>query len=712
MKFGPLDLPSLPALTLPRLPLAAFRRRIVFHGVFLLLALAVVGLALTLLAEEKQRARERYEAGFRQTLSTLAAQLRHPTGQLALINADAVAPSDAGLSPVVLPFSALDYSDPFKARQAVEMSGCAVHWPGDGGQLCVGVGNSAYAGGVVYLVADLVLPPAEPRERGALDLSVVSHAVVRAQTSAGTEHWVAPFEASRDRSVWSDDGGLRGRVTGFSGRGTTLGKESRPVRDFHGWLWQDPGCAEPGQALPDCARRSLLSLRVPVEAWRQALFSQGQRIWPPDDLAQTRLQLQWVAPSGQLLFDSARPGAVQPFSLQQLAGTLSEGEVLRIERLGGASPQLVTQLRGKAQGEGVAAPWLTRLILRLPSSDLRTQVQASETVSHSSGRYQLSLSGELASVDRSLSATATRVSGFVGAMLAAIFLAWLVIELGLIRPVALLTQRAAALNYNMQDPQVERRLGDLEVRDMAGRDEMGILASTLAALLQRVKEGVRREHLRNEQERDMWQAVGHEIMSPLQSLMVLHGDAADPSHRYVQRMQQAVRVLYGTASPSEAISAATVELEALDLDHFLRHVAENAPYAGITDVTYSPASGPVWVQADEHSLEDVVTHVLRNADRYRPAGTPVQLTLDAQDALVALRIRNQGPSIPPEQLETIFEYGVSDGSADGQGEGRGQGLFVARTYMAKMGGTITASNTSGGVEFTLRLPPALPRPAA
>ncbi len=143
MKFGPLDLPSLPALALPRLPLSAFRRRIVFHGVFLLLAQAVVVLALTLLAEEKQRARERYEAGFRQTLSTMAAQLRHPTGQLALINADAAAPSGAGLTPVVLPFSALDYSDPFKARQAVEMSGCAVHWPDDGGQLCVGMGNSA-----------------------------------------------------------------------------------------------------------------------------------------------------------------------------------------------------------------------------------------------------------------------------------------------------------------------------------------------------------------------------------------------------------------------------------------------------------------------------------------------------------------------------------------------------------------------------------------
>ncbi len=712
MNFGPLDLPSLPALTLPRLPLAAFRRRIVFHGVFLLLALAVVGLALTLLAEEKQRARARYEAGFRQTLSTLAAQLRHPTGQLALINADAVAPSAAGLSPVVLPFSALDYSDPFKARQAVEMSGCAVHWPGDGGQLCVGVGNSAYAGGVVYLVADLVLPPAVAREKGTLELDPVSHAVIRAETSAGTERWVAPFEAPGDAPADLGDGGLRGRITGFAGEGPLLVKGSLPVRDFRGWLWQEAGCAVPGQALPDCARRSLLSLRVPVEAWRQALFAKGPRTWPPADLAQTRLHLQWVAPGGRVLFDSARPGAVQPFSLQQLAGTLSEGEVLRIERLGGSTPRLVTQLRGQAQGEGVAAPWLTRLILRLPSSDIRTQVQASETVSTSSGRYQLSLSGELASVDRSLSATATRVSGFVGAMLAAIFLAWLVIELGLIRPVALLTKRAAALNYNMQDPQVERRLGELEVRDMAGRDEMGILASTLAALLQRVKEGVRREHLRNEQERDMWQAVGHEIMSPLQSLMVLHGDAADPSHRYVQRMQQAVRVLYGSASPSEAISAATVDVTALDLDHFLRHVAENAPYAGIADVAYTPAGAPVWVQADEHSLEDVVTHVLRNADRYRPAGTPVQLDLGTQDALVALHIRNQGPSITPGQLETIFEYGVSDGRADGQGEGRGQGLFVARTYMAKMGGTITAANTADGVSLTLRLPRANPRPIA
>lgn len=721
MKLGPLDLPSLPALTLPRLPLSAFRRRIVFHGVFLMLALATVALALTLLAEEKQRSRVRYEAGFEKTLASIAAQLRHPAGQLALGNAQMRAPGSPTLAPMVLPFSALDYSDPFKARQAVEMSGCAVRWPDDGAQLCVGVGNSAYAGGVVYLVADLLLPPATARERGATDLSGVSHATLNARLPGGEsgtdvviERWVAPFEAPADAPVAEADGSLRGRLTGFMGEGQLLARQARPVRDFRGWLWQDAGCAQPGQALPDCARRSLLSLRVPIEAWRSALFRSPQRQWPPTGLDQTVLHLQWWGPGGQLLFDSERAGAAASFSLQELASALAPGEVLRIDRLGTGEPQALAHLQGHAEPAEAAAPWLTRLILRLPSADARTQVQAQDTLSSSSGRYRLVLTGDLRNVDRSLSATATRMIWFVAAMLLAIALAWLLIEVGLIRRVALLTQRAAALRYNMQDPHIDRRLGELDVSDLSGRDEMGILASTLAALLERVKDGARREQVRNAQERDMWHAVGHEIMSPLQSLMVLHGDPQDASHRYVKRMQQAVRVLYGTASPSEAIRAADVAVDVLDLDDFLRHVADNAPYAGIADVRYESAGQAVWIQADAHSLEDVVTHVLRNADRYRPAGSPITLSLDDSGPMTAVAIHNPGPPITAEPLESIFEYGVTDGAtgtragvgiaADAAaGEHRGQGLFVARTYMAKMGGTLTAANRVDGVQFVLQL---------
>lgn len=170
--------------------------------------------------------------------------------------------------------------------------------------------------------------------------------------------------------------------------------------------------------------------------------------------------------------------------------------------------------------------------------------------------------GEAQGVARGLGAVATRMSWYVGAMLAVIALAWMVIEVGLIRRISVLTRRAAAVSHKVQRDE-PARIGELDVSDLRGRDELGILAGGLADLLQRVKSDVQREQLRSQRERDMLQAVGHEILSPLQSLMVLHPDPGDPAHRYVQRMQQAVRELYGQASPSEALVAAQLALSPL-----------------------------------------------------------------------------------------------------------------------------------------------------
>lgn len=225
----------------------------------------------------------------------------------------------------------------------------------------------------------------------------------------------------------------------------------------------------------------------------------------------------------------------------------------------------------------------------------------------------------------------------------------------------------------------------------------------LGDLLQRVNDDVKRERIRVAQEKDQWHAVGHEIMSPLQSLLALHPAPDDPSRRYLGRMQQALRVLYGAASPSEAFESARLAVQVVDIDAFLRHVAQNAPEAGIADVVFQPAGRPVWVRADEYSLEDVVLHVLRNADRHRRPGTPIAIGLDVADGAVQVALHNAGPPIPAELLDRIFEYGVSDQPDAGALGQRGQGLFVARTYMAKMGGTIAAANVADGVRFTLTL---------
>jgi len=184
---------------------------------------------------------------------------------------------------------------------------------------------------------------------------------------------------------------------------------------------------------------------------------------------------------------------------------------------------------------------------------------------------------------------------------------------------------------------------------------------------------------------------------------VLHPDEQDGSRRYLMRMQQAIRVLYGSASPSEAFERTDLNIDALDLDAFLQAVSQNAPSAGISGVHYESGGVPVLARADEFPLEDVVTHVLSNAARFRVPDTLIRMQLEQDAERAQITISNEGPHIAPDMLEKIFEYGVSDQPEAAAQGNRGQGLFVARTYMAKMGGTISARNDVAGVSFVLKL---------
>lgn len=684
MKLGRVDFP-LPDM--PRLGVAAFRNRIVFHLVFVALALATLALAVALLNEERQRNAQRYEQTFARSLGEIVAQLRHPSGQLALMNPEPAQVEAGWVAPLVLPFAAIDFDDATKAQRAVDMAGCGLQYP-SGASLCTAVGSNAYAGGFVYLVAALDAPPLVSRERGALDLADLHRVHISLKRDGVEQHWLAPVEMLDAQ---------RGQLPGFAidaAAGTaTLPRKARPQRDFRGWVWREGPCLSTTDA---CPRRTTISIRLPVDAFREALFRPGGPQWPPADLSRTGLRLALLGPGGTVLFDSASAGAQAPLTLARLSATLAPGETLKITR----GSTIVALLQGNEEAGTPPSPWLTALIQRLPAPTTPRNLQARDTVTTPAGRFDISLSGDLQGLDRSLSASAARLAWPVGAMLGSIALAWLIIEMGLIRRVATLTKRAAALSHQMQQPE-RGELGTLDVADLRGKDELGILAGSLSDLLQHARDSLRREQLRAEREHDQWHAVGHEIMSPLQSLMLLHAGDADPSRRYVQRMQQAVKVLYGQASPSEALAAATLAVGRLDLDAFLRQVAENAAYAGIADVAYAP-SEPAWVQADEYPLEDAITHVLGNADRYRVPGTAITLALRVEGELAVVDIHNQGPHIPDEQLARIFDYGVSDAEPQ-DGVRRGQGLFVAKTYLAKMGGSIAARNVDDGVVFEISL---------
>jgi signal transduction histidine kinase len=701
-----------------------FRLRVFFRGTFLLLALATIGLALVVLQDEKERSYRNYQDGFKKNQAQIAAKLRHPTGQLVLLNPNAYSQTITPLRPVVLPFSALDFDDRNKAQQAVEMAGCLVQYP-NAASMCVAVGNNPFAGGFIYAVGSFNSGALVPHVSGELDLSLAHRVRITVDMRGEQFRWIAPFEATPDMPSVVNSGNaanVRGRLVGFVDNGPVT-PTTRPVRDFRGWLWQDGRCVDGVQAADatTCTKRAFVSVRLPIELFREAIFQKAPNtiVWPPADLGQIKVRVEILGPGeGALLFDSNASGATVPFSWNDLTPLLLPGEKLRVRKLSatintsnnGATNADIINLAGIENSEQ-SSPLIGQLIRRLEVEGYDAPITNREIISTPMGQHELILTGDVRPVNKALTAVATRLSWFVAAMLLAIFVTWLAIELSIIRRITELTRRAVTVSKGVKSTVSNDKLTALDLSDLSdlrGGDELGVLAGGLQDLLQRVNEDVRREHIRVQQEKDTWHAVGHEIMSPLQSLMVLHGSADDPAHRYISRMQQAVRILYGSASPSEAFESSALNVQTLDVNDFLTHIASNSGAAGIAQVVFEPIASTVMVRADEYSLEDAISHVLRNAQRYRVPDTPIRIALRvnlnegaAPEAIVS--ITNQGPQIDGDMLGKIFEYGVSDQQDAAALGNRGQGLFVAKTYMAKMGGTITASNLEGGVCFELRL---------
>ncbi|MDX2138243.1 MAG: sensor histidine kinase KdpD [Chloroflexota bacterium] len=117
------------------------------------------------------------------------------------------------------------------------------------------------------------------------------------------------------------------------------------------------------------------------------------------------------------------------------------------------------------------------------------------------------------------------------------------------------------------------------------------------------------------------------------------------------------------------------------------------------------------VQMDFVLMEQVIINLLDNVAHYTPPTTSVQIEAAAQPQHLLIRVSDDGPGIPHDKLEQIFDkfYRVP-GTPTG---GTGLGLSISRGLVEAHGGTLTAENrATGGAVFTLRLPRgAAPPPA-
>lgn len=105
-------------------------------------------------------------------------------------------------------------------------------------------------------------------------------------------------------------------------------------------------------------------------------------------------------------------------------------------------------------------------------------------------------------------------------------------------------------------------------------------------------------------------------------------------------------------------------------------------------------------------FEQVLVNLLDNAAKYTPAGSTVSIEARRQEADIVLQVRDEGPGIPPAELERIFGKFHRVPVGEHKRAGTGLGLAVCRGFVEALGGTIRADNRSdrSGAVFTLAFP--------
>jgi PAS domain S-box-containing protein len=116
---------------------------------------------------------------------------------------------------------------------------------------------------------------------------------------------------------------------------------------------------------------------------------------------------------------------------------------------------------------------------------------------------------------------------------------------------------------------------------------------------------------------------------------------------------------------------------------------------------------PVLVEGDSARLNQIFGNILSNAAKYTGRGGNIAVKIEAIDGEATVSIKDDGPGIPPESLDDIFEMSQQvDGTLDRSSGGMGIGLTLVKRLVEQHGGTVVARSEGKdkGSEFIVKLP--------
>lgn len=279
--------------------------------------------------------------------------------------------------------------------------------------------------------------------------------------------------------------------------------------------------------------------------------------------------------------------------------------------------------------------------------------------------------------------------GMPATELVLVVLLWFLVGRAL-RPVEGIRAEVAAIT----DSRLDRR-----VPEPAVRDELGRLARTMNDMLDRLDRSRRRE-------RDFVADASHELLSPLAVSRTLLEVGPVNGERWEDlvpdllaenaTMERVVRDLLFLAREEAGgpVTAAPVDLDDVVLEEAARLRA--LVLVDTSSVSAGPALG------DREELRRAVRNLLENAARH--AATKVRVTLGATDGVVTLEVLDDGPGVPAEDGDRVFERFYRGDAARPRSGGAGLGLAIARAVAQRHGGRLVLAPSDRGARFVLTLP--------
>ncbi len=188
------------------------------------------------------------------------------------------------------------------------------------------------------------------------------------------------------------------------------------------------------------------------------------------------------------------------------------------------------------------------------------------------------------------------------------------------------------------------------------------------------------------------------------------------ARRSLQLIERSVARLDGLVTAHRDLDVDTADLfyperRPLNLSDFLMQMLEN--YDGMLarqgKRLLRRIEPDVMVYANDDALETVIENLLENALSFTPTGGTVEVRLQVEGRRVKLVVSDQGPGVPANDMQHLFERGFSsraEVSEDGELAvcHQGLGLWIVKRNVESLGGTVTARNRPDkGFEVTVRL---------